>query len=279
MAATDARVRVAQGVYLHVRRWPGEKRPFLLVHGLSSNARLWDGVAAELAAAGHPVHAVDLRSHGDSDAPPDGYDTATAAADLAALGLTGAVAAGQSWGGSVVVALAAKYPEVVAALALVDGGWYDPANEFPSWAEAEEALRPPKIDGLPAEELRGYLRRGHPDWSAEAVDATLGNMRVWPDGTISRRLPVDKHMRIVRSMWDDPPNRYYSSVTQPVLLMPALPGDPEKAVARRSRVRLAAAALPNATIREYPESDHDLHAQRPREVAADLLALADRVVG
>src|SRR2546430_14287726 len=99
MAATDARVRVAQGVFLHVRRWPGEKRPFLLVHGLSSNARLWDGVAAELSAAGHAVHAVDLRSHGDSDAPPDGYDTATAAEDLAAFGLTGVVAAGPSWGG------------------------------------------------------------------------------------------------------------------------------------------------------------------------------------
>src|SRR5690242_14917962 len=145
MAASDARVPVAEDVYLHVRRWPGEKRPFLLVHGLSSNARLWDGVGAELSAAGHPVHAVDLRSHGDSDAPPDGYDTATAAADLAALGLTGAVAAGQSWGGSVVVALAAKHPEAVAALALVDGGWYDPANEFPSWDEAADALRPPEI--------------------------------------------------------------------------------------------------------------------------------------
>jgi pimeloyl-ACP methyl ester carboxylesterase len=279
MAATDARVRVAQGVYLHVRRWPGEKRPFLLVHGLSSNARLWDGVADELAAAGHPVHAVDLRSHGDSDAPPDGYDTATAAEDLAALGLSGVVAAGQSWGGSVVVTLAAKHPEVVAALALVDGGWYDPANEFPSWDAAADALRPPNIDGLPAERLRGYLVEGHPGWSAEAIDATLANMRIWPDGTLSRRLPVEKHMRIVRSMWDDPPNRYYTSISQPVLLMPALPGDPEKAVARRSRVRLAASALPNATIREYPDSDHDLHAQRPREVAADLLALADRVVG
>src|SRR3989440_6867696 len=123
MTATDARVRVAQGVFLHVRRWPGEKRPFLLVHGLSSNARLWDGVAAELSAAGHAVHAVDLRSHGDSDAPPDGYDTATAAEDVAALGLTGVVAVGESWGGSVVVTLAAKHPEGGTALALIDGGW------------------------------------------------------------------------------------------------------------------------------------------------------------
>jgi pimeloyl-ACP methyl ester carboxylesterase len=277
MAPNDERARVADGVFLHVRRWPGDRRPFLLVHGLSSNARLWDGVATLLSAAGHPVHAVDLRSHGDSDAPPDGYDTATAAGDLAALGLTGVVAAGQSWGGSVVVTLAAKHPEVVAALALVDGGWYDPAQEFPSWEAAAAKLRPPDIDGLPAGELRGYLRRGHPDWSADAIEATLANMRVWPDGTITRRLPVDRHMRIVRSMWDDPPTRHYASVTQPVLLMPALPADPEQAAARRSRVEQAAAGLASASIREYPGSDHDLHAQRPREVAADLLELAGRV--
>src|SRR5205807_1083536 len=204
----------------------------------------------ELSSAGHPVHAVDLRSHGDSDAPPDGYDTATAAEDLAALGLTGVVAAGQSWGGSVVVSLAAKPPEVVAALALIDGGWYDPANEFPSWEAAAEALRPRPIDGLPAERLREALRDSHPGWSAEAIEATMANMRIWPDGTLSRRLPVEKHMRIVRSMWDDPPVRYYASVTQPVLLMPALPADPDRAAARRSRVEAAGAALPHASLRE-----------------------------
>ena len=255
-------------MFLHVRRWPGDQRPFLLVHGLSSNARLWDGVAAELSAAGHPVHAVDLRSHGDSDAPPDGYDTATAADDLAALGLTGTIAAGQSWGGNVVVTLAAKHPEVVAALALVDGGWFDPAREFSSWPAAERALRPPDIDGRPAEDLRRYLTQAHQDWSAEAVEATLYNMRIGPEGTVTRRLPVDRHMQIVRSMWEDPPHRYYGSVPVPVLLMPA---------GRTARARQAAAALADATLHEYPGADHDLHAQRPGEVAADLLELARRV--
>jgi pimeloyl-ACP methyl ester carboxylesterase len=248
-----------------------------LVHGLSSNARLWDHTAEALSAAGHPVHAVDLRSHGDSDAPPDGYDTATAADDLAALGLTGAVAVGQSWGGNVVVVLAAKHPDVVAGLALVDGGWLDPASEFPSWQACEAALRPPDIDGLPAGELRGYLRQGHPDWSADAIEATLGNMRIWPDGTLSRRLSIERHMRIIRSMWDDPPQRYYPSITVPTLLIPALPADLRAAAARRARVDRAAAALPGATIREYVNSDHDLHAQHPRELAADLLELAHRV--
>lgn len=277
MAPTDVRVKVADGVFLHVRRWPGDKRPFLLVHGLSSNALLWGEVADALAGAGHPVHAVDLRSHGDSDAPGDGYDTATAADDLAAIGLTGAVVAGQSWGGNVVVTLAAKHPELVAALALVDGGWFDLASESSSWEDREAALRPPDVDGLPAAALRGYLRGEHPDWSDRAIDATVANLRTWPDGTLTRRLPIDRHMRIVRSMWDDPPQRYFSSLTMPVLLIPALPADPAAASARRARVATAAAAIADATIREYPDADHDLHAQHPNELAADLLALAARV--
>jgi pimeloyl-ACP methyl ester carboxylesterase len=277
MPATDARVAVADGVFLRVRRWPGEKRPFLLVHGLSSNALVWGEVGDALAEAGHAVHAVDLRSHGDSDAPPNGYDTATAAADLAALGLTGAVVAGQSWGGNVVVALAAKHPELVAALALVDGGWLDPAGEFRSWEACEKALRPPDIDGLPINELRGYLRRGHPDWSERAVEATLANMRTWPDGTLTRRLSIDRHMQIVRSMWDDPPQRYYPSLTMPVLLIPALPAEGAQAALRRRRVDAAAAAIPGAVVRDYRGADHDLHAQHPRELAADLLGLAARV--
>jgi len=276
-APVDERFFVAPEVGLHLRRWPGQGRPFLLVHGLSSNARLWDPVARELSAAGHPVVAVDLRSHGDSDVPPDGYDTATAACDLAALGVRGAIVAGQSWGGNVVVEFAAARPDLVAALALVDGGWLAPSTEYGSWEECEAALRPPEIDGLPASRLREFLRQSHPGWSAEALDDTQANLRIWPDGSLTRRLSIARHMQIVRSMWDDPPQPYYPAITVPVLLIPALPGDPAAAAERRSQVEAAARALPDATIREYPDADHDLHAQHPHELARDLLGLAARL--
>ena len=74
------RIPVAEGIELAVDMWPeaasvdgqsaaervGEPVPFLLVHGLASNARMWDGVAQRLADAGHPVATVDLRGHGRS---------------------------------------------------------------------------------------------------------------------------------------------------------------------------------------------------------------------
>ena len=55
-------VTLPGGPRLAVRRARGDqsRRPFLLVHGLASNARLWDGVATALADSGREVAAVDL---------------------------------------------------------------------------------------------------------------------------------------------------------------------------------------------------------------------------
>ena len=261
------KVTVADGVELNVRHTAGSSLPaFLLVHGLASNARLWDGVAAALARAGHPSYAVDLRGHGLSDLPSSGFSTAAAAADLAvvisSLGLDRPVVAGQSWGGNVVVRLAATHPALVSALALVDGGWIDLRASFGSWSACAAALRPPDLDGLCADDLRASVRSGHPDWAAWAVDATVANLRVGPDGRLSRRLPIPRHMEIVRSMYDEPPQQFHPSLTMPVLLLPAGGG-----------VGSSVATIPSATVRPYVDGDHDLHAQRPDEVAADLLSL------
>jgi pimeloyl-ACP methyl ester carboxylesterase len=277
MEPAALRVPVEDGVRLHVRHWPGEtgRTPFVLVHGLSSNARLWDGVAAMLAAAGHMTYAVDLRSHGLSDRPAGGYDTETAAADVAAvtrqLKLPPAVVVGQSWGGNVVVALAAKYPDRVRALGLVDGGWIDLPSQFPDARACADALRPADIDGSKAADLVGHLRRAHPDWDGWAIEATAFNLAVDDDGLVRRRLAIPAHMSILRSMWEAPPSRLFASVRVPVLLVPALKAQDEQ---KRRLVADAAAALPDAKVREYLGADHDVHAQQPKRLAADLLMFA-----
>jgi pimeloyl-ACP methyl ester carboxylesterase len=283
MDAARLMVRVADGVRLHVRRWPGssDRVPFLLVHGLSSNARLWDRVGVHLAEAGHPAYAVDLRSHGESDQPEAGYDTATAAEDLnalaAALDLPPAVVVGQSWGGNVVVSLAAEHPERVGALALVDGGWIDLARQFDSWEECENTLRPPDVDGLREADLRSHIARAHPDWDAWAVQATVGNFRTADNGQLVRRLPIPKHLQVLRSMWGDPPAPKFPRIQAPTLLLPAVSTDHEHAARQAMLVSQAAAALRNAIVKEYPGADHDLHAQHPARLAGDLLDLAARL--
>ncbi|MEO7613460.1 MAG: alpha/beta fold hydrolase [Streptosporangiaceae bacterium] len=266
---------------LRVRHRPGGRLPpFLLVHGMAANARVWDEVAEVLAGKGHAVYAVDLRGHGESDSPDHGHDTATAAADLAGLcsrlGLSRAVVAGHSWGGHVAVRLAAEQPDLVAALALLDGGWLDPSAAFGSWDRYSASLPRPNLARLSPDGVRDSLRAIHPTWSPTAVEASMASMTVHPDGSLSPRPTADRQAEILRSIWDDPPARYFPAITAPVLLMPALPKGIDRRWAQRIRsvVESAAAALPSASIREYLDSDHDLHAQHPARVAADLLSLA-----
>jgi pimeloyl-ACP methyl ester carboxylesterase len=161
----------------------------------------------------------------------------------------------------------------VAALVLVDGGWIDLSTEFGTWEECERALRPPDVDAMRPEQVRAYITSEHPDWSAAAIEATLANLRVTPDGWLRRRLAIPDHMRIVRSLWDDPPWRDYPRVTAPTLLIPAVPADEGRAGPKRAAVARAASGLAHARVREYAGADHDLHAQHPEALAADLLGV------
>ena len=139
-------VAVAPGVELSVlvREARPDTRAFVLVHGLASNARLWDGVGSRLAELGHASVAVDQRGHGSSSKPDHGYDFETVTDDLAAvieqaLGRP-AVLAGQSWGGNVVVEFARRHPDLVSGIVCVDGGFIQLADAFPVWDDARAAL-------------------------------------------------------------------------------------------------------------------------------------------
>ncbi len=268
------RIAVAPGVELAAREWgaTSSSPTAVLVHGLASTSRLWDRVGARLAALGHRTVAVDLRGHGESDAPDDGYDTGTAADDVVAvldsMGGTPVLLAGQSWGGNVVLQVAARRPDLVAGLALVDGGWIDLARRFDSWESALAVLTPPAIDGMDAAAFRSMVAGSLADFPPGAVEAATSVVRELPDGTIRRRLTVARHLRILRSMWEDDPTRWYPSVSAPTVLMPATSGD-----TLPDEVAGAAQSIPRATVRPYPGAHHDLHLQRPDEVAADIRSL------
>src|SRR5919204_6730228 len=148
-APTDRTVP-GDGVSLHARDWGGLGTPVVLLHGLASNARIWDGAAQRLAGAGMRVVALDQRGHGESEQPASGYDFATVGRDLAAaldaLGLQGPVLVGHSWGANVALQYAAERSEAVAGLVLVDGGFLGVAD-WPGMtrALARERLAPPRF--------------------------------------------------------------------------------------------------------------------------------------
>ena len=276
----EMRIAVGPGVTLHVERRDGDPAavPFVLVHGLASNLRLWDGVAEELQARGHTVIALDQRGHGLSDAPESSYDMDTAVTDIMAvveaLRLPRPVLAGQSWGGNVVLEFGWRHPLEVRGIACVDGGIIELADWFPSWEACLAALTPPRLDHLTLADIEARMRAESPQLPDRAIAAALHCFRVREDGRIEPRLARHRHLQIVRSLWEHRPSTRYSTLETPTLLVLADTGDEARTAGKRRAEALAQAA-PRLRSHWFSPAHHDVHSQFPDRVA-DLLAAAAR---
>jgi pimeloyl-ACP methyl ester carboxylesterase len=194
---TEDRFATANGIRIHYRETTGGREtaggggPLLCLHGITSNARAWDGLAAELAPE-YRVIAPDLRGRGDSDKPEDGYGLEGHAADavglLDELGIERAVLVGHSLGALIGMQLAAEYPERIAKLVLVDHGvntppetiealrpfWARLTRTYPSWGAFLDAMRP-----SPA----------YPRWTPQIESYLEGDASVQPDETVRHKIP------------------------------------------------------------------------------------------
>ncbi len=99
--------------------------PVLLVHGMLGTHRLMAPLYDHLVSR-HRVVSVDLRGHGASDKPEGDYGNEVFAEDFLALfdqlHLERPVVVGHSFGGSVLLYLAAEHPEAVGGLVVLDSG-------------------------------------------------------------------------------------------------------------------------------------------------------------
>jgi pimeloyl-ACP methyl ester carboxylesterase len=164
--------------------------------------------------------------------------------------------------------LAAKH-QAAAAIALLDGGWLRLRAKFETFEQCWERLAPPDFGGMSMSDLSARVLNHHRGWPPETRTSALGNFVETPDGGVRARLSREHHESILRSMWQGDPRELFPLVDVPVLLMPAAgpdDADPE--------VRNALQAIPRADVRWYAGADHDLHAQQPSRVAADLLEFA-----
>jgi pimeloyl-ACP methyl ester carboxylesterase len=269
------------GVRLHARDWGGDGPAVVLLHGLASNCRIWDGVAPLLVAAGLRTVAVDQRGHGESEQPDHGYDFATVGRDLeaaiGALGLGRALLVGHSWGGNVALQYAADRDDrAVAGLALVDGGFIEVAA-WPGMTreKAREQLAPPRF-AVPLDAWLAQAGR----WMPPGVNSDDGWVReflragveVDAGGVARARFHFDNHMQVVDALYGQRPSALYARVGCPVLLLPA--GSDEFAALKRPAVDLAAQRLPHARVVWFDDTMHDIPLQRPEALAAELTRFA-----
>ena len=145
----------ASGVRLRVAE-DGDGSVVLLLHGLFVDRTTWDHVAAELSDSFRVV-APDFPGFGDSEKPPPtrfpyGIDTfAEAVADLyAGLDLGRVAVVGHGLGGAVALTLAARHPELVSQLVLVN-----PLCYHPPYSPGQRTLMLPLIGGFFFKQLLG----------------------------------------------------------------------------------------------------------------------------
>jgi pimeloyl-ACP methyl ester carboxylesterase len=272
-------------VRLCAREWGGGGQAVVLLHGLASNARIWDGVASRLAGAGLRVVALDQRGHGDAEQPPTGYDFASVgrdlAAALAALGIERPLLAGHSWGANVALQFAADRPGAVAGLALVDGALLGVAEwAGPTRSEARRRLAPPRFAVPLADWLAraGRFDAGGPGqpWVRDFLRAGVD---VDDQGVARARFQFDNHMQVVDALYDQRPEALYPLVGCPVLLCVA--ADPADGAAHAEAKRGAAVRaldlFPSATVTWFEDTMHDIPLQRPAALAAELARFAGSV--
>lgn len=130
------------GIGIQLAVWEGKGQSVICIHGLTANCRCWDVIAQSLAPR-HRVLAVDLRGRGLSDKPPRGYSEEHHLRDLKCvmddLELESAVLMGHSLGGYISMGFAAKHPQRVKGLILIDAGG-ELSQEH--WDRVSEAIKP-----------------------------------------------------------------------------------------------------------------------------------------
>lgn len=266
------------GINVSVLEWTPsddlqEGKDFLLLHGLASNALTWSFVAQRLAEQGHHVYAIDQRGHGLSEKPAGGYDYDTITNDLfkviEQLNLDQPVLAGQSWGGNVLLEFAVRYPGVASAYVFVDGGYLE-LNGRGTWEQVSQMLKPPNLNGVERQALKTRIQSGHPGWSDEVVEATMGNFESISGGRVRPNLSLEHHMAILRAMYDQDTRSLYKQVQEPVLICVADDGS-QWAEIKRSQLEIAQAGIANSDVVWFKNAAHDIHQDRPNELSAEIL--------
>ncbi len=267
-----------------VRRLPA----LVLVHGLGATAWTWNPIARRLCRITR-VLAPDLRGHGYSEAPAVGYELGSLAVDLLTVTVANGlgpdaggppvVVAGHGFGAMVAVAAAAREPDAVAGLALVDGGWEDVSaggltvEEFvASVADPPEVLR----------SMDAYLvdRRGYDPgtWDADQERAARAAVEQKHAGHVAPVIRRHALAASVASMLDYRPDELLPDVRCPVLIAVASSAAPDDEAARDRELALADAvrfldrAGPVRVVR-FDGAGHNLMRYRPDELAVALASL------
>jgi len=281
---------------VHYLSWNADSSsmPVILVHGLASNARIWEKAAPFLADGGLALYALDLRGHGLTDKPDGDYGFDTFSRDLTAfmdtLSLEKPLLVGHSWGAMLALDHAARFPFgplSPAGIVLVDGGMTQ-MDDLPgaTWEQTSQRLAPPRLAGLAVEQFMAMVAVGNDTWKPDDQDISiiLANFEISEQETISPHLSFEHHMQILRSMWEYKTYERFTRLGCPVLMVPAAPPGshlPEQQAylgLKERGIQYAEAAIKKLSVKRMVDTIHDIPLQRPTELAEIILQFSQTVL-
>ncbi|MBI2913841.1 MAG: alpha/beta fold hydrolase [Chloroflexi bacterium] len=254
----------------------------VLIHGHSVDLRMWQHQVPPLLDAGFRVVRYDVRGHGRSMAPPQGYTWEHYAADLGdlldrinverpaseSLSIDAAHLVGSSMGGGIALQFALDFPRCVLSLTLVDAGLpgFTYSEEFAG--RVEELVQAVRSEGPRAAFERLWLT--HP---------LFDGLRRYPE-----RFALVREMVLAFPAADYRegaiPAGYAPTVADRLgeIMAPALVVAGEKDIPDfRLIAEVLAANLPNARPRTMPGCGHVPPLEQPREFNAALIGFLREV--
>ncbi len=253
----------------HYLDWGSEGRlPFVLLHGGAQTAHSWDDFAP-VAREEYHVYALDQRGHGDSDWAPDGdYSRQTQCEDVAAfvsaLQLSPFILAGLSMGGINAITYAARYPDTVHALIIVDVG---PEINTQGRENIQNFTRIEELDSFEA-----FVERAHQFNSRRSVDNLRQrlsyNLRQQPNGKWTWKFDQQRLGAGGRSgsgpegLWED-----VRKIRCPTLI---IRGGESDILTPEAAQRLQT-AIPQSRLAVVPRAGHSVMGDNPAGFAATVL--------
>ena len=284
MEPRSRRVPGQEGLALHLLEWSQEGVPLLLIHGFSNEAHVWDDFAPRVAPY-YRTLAVDLRGHGDSDRHPERhYDYDYHLGDLDALcahlDIERLVVVGHSLGGRIATFFAARHPERMAGLVLVDSGpELDPRGvsrirtdverkggaSFASPLEYERALArayPAATPAALARMARHGLRTREDGRFEPKTDPAFHEARAGMDA----KQAEEREEKVARELWEA-----LAKIPCPTLVVRGAASD---VLTADCADRMAEEVLPRGQLAVVAQAGHSVMTDNPEGFAEAVLAFA-----
>lgn len=287
-------VTVDSAVRLHFLDWggpagpgaaPGANAPtVLLIHGIAQTSAIWAPVARRLRAV-RRVIALDLRGHGLSDSPTNGYDAETLGGNVEAVIDASSeadeppprvVVVGHGFGAMVAAWAASRLGDRCSGVVLVDGGWEDIAES--SGLEPAEFVRaieePPEVLRSMAAYLADRASFDPPTWDADQETAARAAVVAVPAGKVVLAVRPHALAASVEAMFDYRPVPALAAVAGGIVALVAADPDGSRTAALHDVGRsVRRAGGPAIGLVDLGAVGHNLMRYRPAAVTAAVLTL------